>query len=958
MRAALSPDPFADSRSCSTDQTSPRDAGIGITEDVMPELILKCGRCAKVTRAPEDAPRRCPYCGGALETIGAVRGEAVDDPRAGETFGSYRILAKLGEGGMGAVYLAEHVGLRQLRALKILPKEKAAESRAAVERFLREARAAAALKHPNVVAVHHVDQVDGEYFIDMEYVDGESLQSRLKREGRLDVKEATRILSAAAEALAAAHERGIIHRDVKPANILLTRDGRVKVADFGVAKNLNEPDPGLTAPGRGGLGTPLFMSPEQWDGLRVGPASDIYSLGVTFYVMLTGEPPFQPHGRGTLAFQHRTQPPPDPRALAPDLPDLACAILARAMAKKPAARYPNCGALLRDLRALADPRRGREGRSGRVDWEEKRAREDWPDVLSNQELLDALRRFVEVEYETQRAQVEQMWTRPLSERIAEGEAIGDVEVVRADFATARLRCADNQSKFRVGDMVWLSRDCPAGQPRYACVIDEEDGDELTVSAGFKENFADLAPGPGWALDRSAPDMRNLLLGALDAAARAGDVLPVLRGERPTRIDPARRKEAERLARRVRPALDASQEEAFVRAYAASPCFLIQGPPGSGKTRVLALLAAALAARGERVLISAFTHRAINNALRMIKQAAGFERVCKVGDLRRADDLRWEGGEVACCARPPEALYSAGSEGFVVGATCFTAIGKRFDGLHFDALLCDEASQMTLPVAIAGMLKADRYVFVGDHMQMPPVVAGEHDCAWAARSVFETLFRRDPGVMLSTTYRMNAEINAFPSRHFYRGRLTPSPDAAGRRLRLRSRPTRFARALDPERPCVFLKVHHEDAKMRSEEEARVVADLVAEALRCGVSAAEIAVIAPYRAQGRLIRRRLHDAGAAARGVLVDTVERIQGQERDLLILSLTTSDPRHAAQRADFFFQPNRLNVAVTRARVKRIVVGSPSLFLARPADERRRRWVGLLRRLCEESEIVDAAADG
>ncbi len=890
----------------------------------------------------------------------------LNDPRVGIEFGPYKIISILGQGGMGKVYKARHMGLAQIRALKILPEEKAARSRKAIQRFLREARSAAALKHPNVVIVHNVGEIDGVHFIDMEYVDGESLQARLEREGRLEVEEATHILAAAAEALAAAHAKGIIHRDIKPANILLTQDGQVKVADFGLAKSLAEDEPGLTAPGQGGLGTPLFMSPEQWDGLQVDERSDIYSLGVSYYVLLTGEPPFRNDGRGTLSYKHRSQPPPEPRDIAPDLPPLACDIIARCMAKAPSDRYPGCVDLIDDLRTLAEELSGARsprprGPQAPVHADRGASRgsaassiEDAAEPMSMEERVDALRRFVEVESATQIQQTEEMWRKPLEERIAAGEAIGDVEVTQVSFPTASLHCPDNQSKFRVADGLLLSRGDPTEPPCFSCKVEKEYGDRLDISAGFMQDFNGLTPGAGWVLDRGKVDLRHILLGALDtAAAVRRDILALLGHEVWPEMDASRLRDAERILRAIAPPLDASQSEAFAKAYATSNYYLIQGPPGSGKTRVLAYLAATLAREGQRVLITAFTHRAINNALRMVKQTTGYPNLCKIGDLRRADDLSWPGGKVDCYESASGGLYGYGSDGCIVGATCFTAIGKRCAGLRFDSALFDEAGQMTLPVAIAGMLKADRYIFIGDHMQMPPVIAGEHDNAWVTRSIFETIFRHEPGTMLATTYRMNGAINAFPSQRFYNGRLQPSAEARDRRLRLAAKPKQLAAALDPAHPSVFVRVEHACNGIRSPEEALVAAVLVAEALRCGVAPTEIAVIAPYRAQGRLIRRRLYDLRAEANEVVVDTVERMQGQEREVIIISLTTSDPAHAAQRAKFVFQPNRLNVAITRARTKRIVIGSPALFATKPRHRQQREWVELLKGLCEESYVVN-----
>ncbi|MCX7856012.1 MAG: AAA domain-containing protein, partial [Anaerolineae bacterium] len=164
----------------------------------------------------------------------------------------------------------------------------------------------------------------------------------------------------------------------------------------------------------------------------------------------------------------------------------------------------------------------------------------------------------------------------------------------------------------------------------------------------------------------------------------------------------------------------SQCEAFARAYATENYYLIQGPPGTGKTWVLAHLAKALAAEGQRVLITAFTHRAINNALRKVAQA-GWPHVCKVGQAHYADDLCRDGVQIPNFERFDQSPYTRVTGGYIVGATCFAVRTSRLRDYPFDTVIFDEAGQVTLPVAIAGMLSGQRYIFIGDHKQYVVVV---------------------------------------------------------------------------------------------------------------------------------------------------------------------------------------------------------------------------------------------
>jgi DNA replication ATP-dependent helicase Dna2 len=255
-----------------------------------------------------------------------------------------------------------------------------------------------------------------------------------------------------------------------------------------------------------------------------------------------------------------------------------------------------------------------------------------------------------------------------------------------------------------------------------------------------------------------------------------------------------------------------------------------------------------------------------------------------------------------------------------------------------------------------MMAGTKSIFIGDHQQMPPVILTEHEPEWVSSSIFERLYQHSPGTMLNTTYRMNKEINEFPSKAFYGGRLKIDPGNVNSRLDLQRAPSIYNNILNPDIPDVFVEVRHKKRGMRSPEEAEIAAKLVIEAVSCGIPANEIAVIAPYRAQGRLIRRLIYEncghMSHVPNDCVVDTVERIQGQERDMIIISLTTSDPEHASQRAEFFFQPNRLNVAITRPRVKRIVLGSPLLFKARSKDKEIQENINLFYEFYKQSKII------
>ncbi len=254
---------------------------------------------------------------------------------------------------MGTVYRAEHEGLGKTVAVKILGRA-GMGSDDAVARFVREARTAAKLDHPNVVQVHDVGSADDFHYIVMQYVEGRNLDAILKDKGRLAVPQALAVVRHVANALAAAHALGIVHRDIKPANILVSKDGRVKVADFGLARDA---ETGRTVSTTGQiLGTPAYMAPEQAEGKPTDARTDLYSLGCTLYHLVTGARPFEGSGPVATVLKQVQEEPVPAETLAPIPPNVA-RILRRLMAKNPDARPASAGELLRELSAPGPRRR-------------------------------------------------------------------------------------------------------------------------------------------------------------------------------------------------------------------------------------------------------------------------------------------------------------------------------------------------------------------------------------------------------------------------------------------------------------------------------------------------------------------------------------------------------------------------------------------------------------------------
>ncbi len=259
--------------------------------------------------------------------------------------GRYRLDAQIGAGGMSTVYRAFDSVLERRVAIKLMHREIASDSDQ-LERFRREARAVAQLSHPHIVGVIDAGEEDGRPFIVFEYVEGETLKDRIRRHGRLPIDEAVAYAIEIARALGFAHARLIVHRDVKPQNVLIDEEGSAKVTDFGIARSLDQA--GLTADGRV-LGTTDYVSPEQALGHDVNGQSDIYSLGVVLYEMLIGDVPFHGETQVSVAMKHVREELPDVQALRPEVTANLASILDRMTDKDLGRRYPDCGGLVVDL---------------------------------------------------------------------------------------------------------------------------------------------------------------------------------------------------------------------------------------------------------------------------------------------------------------------------------------------------------------------------------------------------------------------------------------------------------------------------------------------------------------------------------------------------------------------------------------------------------------------------------
>ncbi|HWS55916.1 MAG TPA: serine/threonine-protein kinase, partial [Pyrinomonadaceae bacterium] len=330
--------------------------------------MLECPQCGRrfdagVTLCPEDGtPLRAEPT--VVSGPSAPGGSADGDPLVGRTLDEkYRLDERLGEGGMGTVYRATHLLIERPVAVKVLNRRLVTDE-AAKERFRREARAAGRLQHSNAVAVTDFGETrDGLVYLVMELLEGRPMRELLAREAPLDPARAVSLMLQVAAAVAAAHDAGVIHRDLKPGNIFVVQRPNaphlVKVLDFGIAKlaadDTGDGQPHDTLTGTGVMiGTPRYMSPEQCDGVPLTPSSDVYSLGVILYEMLTGATPFTGATPLALALKHSAEQPRPPRELAPSVPPALEELVLHALAKSPQERPRDAGDFRRELYGVAE----------------------------------------------------------------------------------------------------------------------------------------------------------------------------------------------------------------------------------------------------------------------------------------------------------------------------------------------------------------------------------------------------------------------------------------------------------------------------------------------------------------------------------------------------------------------------------------------------------------------------
>jgi len=562
-----------------------------------------------------------------------------------------------------------------------------------------------------------------------------------------------------------------------------------------------------------------------------------------------------------------------------------------------------------------------------------------------QQLSDA----IDIQQLRQDEEYHELMLQPMQERVSRGYTMTNLRVAfefhdgapsrfippppgtKRYILRARIHCEYNISKFREGTQVRLSH----GPHSFLMEIEQDEVNDLVLCSNSYEvrnNLIDTrdCPSDGWEINAVNTNITHRLLrsswemlyGSPDYCSHLEKLFS---GQFPNHY-------------RESPSPSCgnpSQNEAIRKAFTCNYFHLIQGPPGTGKTFTISKIVRFLVQCNKKVFVTAPTHTAINNCLNTIaKELQDKSAVVKVGERYQADEIqhnphitRKQHLKLSEYRDNPE--YS--QRGFVIGGTpyalCHPA-SKKLEGWTFDYVIMDEAAQMSIPLALPAMMRGQRLVFVGDHQQLDPIVPQDTGNQLFDSSIFKKLAELYPQdiTLLNQSYRLNSSMIRVPNALFYDNRIRTALEESRPYLTFKC-PS--AQEILHHEAASLLVVHHEfDSLGRSPFEAGLTADIVCDLLRNGVPSPEIGIMSPYRAQIREIRRALKEkiGTEAAQTIFVDTVERMQGQEKDYIIYSMSNSNPSEVEDRLEFFYSPNRLNVAITRARVKCVVIANLKIF--------------------------------
>ena len=568
------------------------------------------------------------------------------------------------------------------------------------------------------------------------------------------------------------------------------------------------------------------------------------------------------------------------------------------------------------------------------------------------ELIQNLSQAIDIQQERQDKDFKETMAKPLAERVAKGHTLTNLTIDKIDFYDGMpnsfcpyigegnrfieriyFHCENNCSKFREGSAVVLTN----GNISFKMEIESDGVDDFVLHSNdfdVKDNYISINnwPKSGWELNGVNLNITQRLLRASwqrlnDNPALRKYLEDMLNGQLQNHYDSVD----------YSPSSDDSQNYAIQKAIGCSSFCLIQGPPGTGKTYTIAKLCKKLVESGNKIFITGPTHTAINNCLIALShELEDKSKVVKIGEKYQAAEIL-DNANITRKTRLKYVSYVADSNfsqsGFAIGATpfalCYPA-SKKMEGWKFDYIIMDEAAQLSMPLALAAMMYGQKLVFVGDHMQLDPIIPKNTNNWLFGCSVFKRMvdLYSNHVALLNQSYRLNEELIRIPNQLFYSGKISSkcSTNKEYKYFNCKLYPNIINHPSNE-----ILIIHHNfDGLSRSPYEADMIADIVKDLASNGVKIENIGIMSPYRAQIREIKRSLIERNVLVTeqlaNLFIDTVDRMQGQEKDYILFSLANCNPLESVDRLDFFYSPNRLNVAITRAQVKCITIANEKIF--------------------------------
>ncbi|TCC98727.1 DEAD/DEAH box helicase [Pedobacter hiemivivus] len=566
------------------------------------------------------------------------------------------------------------------------------------------------------------------------------------------------------------------------------------------------------------------------------------------------------------------------------------------------------------------------------------------------DVLNELVEAIEIERLKNLGDFEVQMSQPLDERVAKGVTMSKLRVEFEFYAGlpnkwcsflsdsdkyiayAKVYCENNISKFKEGNSVRLTN----GAYNFEMEIEEDSPDNFILKPNdFNVKHCRINgknyPQNNWEINTIHSDITTkLLLTTAQLLNSESDRLNRVERFLNGHIKNTYHNHSQKVAH-----LNDSQNNAYLQAINSNSFCIIQGPPGTGKTETISNIAKQLVEAGLKIFVTAPTHTAINNCMNAISKKIGdASKVVKIGEKAQSKEIKEN------ILKKTRLTYNnyvtsvdCNKNGIAIGATphalCYPA-SKKLDGWEFDVAIIDEASQLSIPLAVSAISRARKYIFVGDHKQLDPIIPKDTKNEMFAGSIFTRLAKVYPDDinLLNTSYRLNQSLIKIPNRLFYNELLYS--DSTTKEDKEEYHCTYHPSLLNG--VAHNLVLHNVfDAQGRSPYEAKFVSELVYDLVQNGIHLKDIGIISPYRAQVREIKKEVKKKLSSFTSgtfdlLFIDTVDSIQGQERDFIIYSLSNSYPLESKTRLDFFYSPNRLNVAITRAIKKCIVIGNYKIF--------------------------------